>query len=253
MNLRSTLRPALLGSLLALSAVACGAADNAANAQSNQALATEPGSGGHRFDPARMVARFDRNGDGRTTLDELPPRMRERVATADADHDGAITAQEFTAHMQAMRAERFRRGDTNNDGAITADEAGERWERIGRADANNDGRVTQDELQGAFAQMRGRHHGPRGEMGPRGEHGPGFDPSQRFARFDANGDGQVQVNELPERMQQRLAGADADRNGVLSPEEMRTFFEARHAERMREMAPAAQPEAPAVPVAPSAE
>lgn len=240
MNLRSTLRPALLGSLLALSAVACGAADNAANAQSNQALATEPGAGGNRFDPARMAARFDRNGDGRTTLDELPPRMRERVASADADHDGAISAQEFTAHMQAMRAERFRRGDTNNDGAITADEAGERWERIGRADANNDGRVTQDELQGAFVQMRGRHHGPRGEMGPRGEHGPGFDPSQRFARFDANGDGQVQVNELPERMQQRVAGADANRDGVLSPEETHAFFEARRAERMRET----QPEAP---------
>ena len=62
MNLRSTLRPALLGSLLALSAVACGAADNAANAQSNHGLVAEPGAGGNRFDPARMVARFDRNG-----------------------------------------------------------------------------------------------------------------------------------------------------------------------------------------------
>lgn len=244
MNLRPTLRPVLLGSLLALSAVACGAADNAANAQSNQALATEPGSGGDRFDPARMVARFDRNGDGRTTLDELPPRMRERAAAADADHDGAISAQEFTAHLQAMRAERFRHADSNNDGAITADEAGERWARIGRADANHDGRVTSEELHGAFAQMRGRHHGPRGEMGPRGEHGPGFDPSRRLARFDANGDGQVQVSELPERMQQRVSGADANRDGVLSADEMRAFFEARHAEHLREMAPAAHPEAP---------
>ena len=57
----------------------------------------------------------------------------------------------------------------------------------------------------------------------------------------------------PERMQQRVAGADVNRDGVLSPEEMRTFFEARHAEPMREMAPAAQPETPVVPVAPSAE
>ncbi|MFO0630809.1 MAG: hypothetical protein U0325_34995 [Polyangiales bacterium] len=205
----------------------------------------EPGSGGHHFDPARMVARFDRNGDGRTTLDELPPRMRERVSPADVDHDGAISAQEFTTHLQTMRAERFRRADTNSDGAITADEAGERWARIGRADANHDGRVTADELQGAFAQMRGRHHGPGGEMGPRGEHGPGWDPSRRLARFDANGNGQVEVNELPERMQQRLGAADANRDGVLTAEEMRAFFEARHAERLREMAPAEAPEAPA--------
>jgi hypothetical protein len=60
------------------------------------------------------------------------------------------------------------------------------------------------------------------------------------------------VNELPERMQQRIAGADANRDGVLSPEEMHTFFEARHAERLREMPPAAQPEAPTAPVAPVA-
>ena len=97
MNLRSTLRPALLGSLLALTAVACGGADNTAHAQGNLALRAEPGSGGHRWDPVRMVARFDANGDGRTTLDELPPRVRERVAPADADRDGAITAQELTA------------------------------------------------------------------------------------------------------------------------------------------------------------
>lgn len=231
MNLRSTLRPALLGSLLALTAVACGGADGAANAQSTAAIRAGEGSGGHRFDPARMVARFDANGDGRTTLDELPAPMRERAAAADADHDGAISAQELTAHMQAMRAERFRRGDTNNDGAITADEAGPRWDRLARADANSDGRVTQEELAAAGPMFhgRGRHRGGPGE---------GFDPARRLARFDANGDGRVQVSELPERAQQRLAGADADRDGVLSAEEMRAHFEARRAEHRREAAPA---------------
>ncbi|MEZ4394805.1 MAG: hypothetical protein R3A48_27330 [Polyangiales bacterium] len=273
MTLRSSLRPLFLGSLVAVSALACGAADNAGNAQSaNAALTSEPGSGGRRFDPARMVARFDANHDGRTTLDELPPRMRERVQAADADHDGAITAEELQAHMQTRRAERFRRHDTNGDGAITADEAGERWERIRRADANSDGRVTAEELQGAFAQMRahpmGRRHGEgrgpgegreagegRGHRGwgrghGPGAHGEGFDPARRLARFDANGDGRVEVSELPERMQQRIAGADANRDGVIAPEEMRSFFEARRAERLRmdpaaAQPPAAQPAAPA--------
>lgn len=252
MTLRSSLRPLFLGSLVAVSALACGAADNAAGAQSsNAALTSEPGSGGHRFDPARMVARFDANHDGRTTLDELPPRMRERVQAADTNGDGAITAEEMQAHMQTRRAERFRRHDTNGDGAITADEAGERWERLRRADANSDGRVTAEELQGAFAQMRGHHmgrrHGEAGEgHGHRGwgrGHGPGgrgegFDPARRLARFDANGDGRVELTELPERMQQRMAGADTNRDGVIAPEEMRSFFEARRAEHLR-MDPAA--------------
>lgn len=238
MKLRATLRPVIFGGTLALSAVACGAADNAANAQGNLALVAEPGAGGHRFDPAHLVARFDRNGDGRTTLDELPPRLRERAAAVDTDHDGAITAGEFTAHMQARRAERFRRTDANNDGAITADEAGERWQRIGRADANNDGRVTAEELQGAFAQMRAHHRG----MLPRGEHGPGFDPARRLLRFDANGNGLVELGELPERLQHRVAEADTNRDGVLSPEELRAHFEAR----MR----AAEPAAPLAPAAP---
>lgn len=247
-----TLRPVLFGSLVAICALACGAADSPANAQgTSAALIAAHGPGGHRFDPAQMVARFDANHDGRTTLDELPPRMRERAAGADADHDGAITADELRAHMHARRAERFQRADTNGDGAITADEAGERWERIQRADANSDGRVTADEMQGAFAQMRGHHMGRGHHWG--GGRGEGFDPARRLAHFDANGDGRVEITELPERMQQRVSGADANHDGVLAPEEMRAFVDARRAERHRAEGPAAQAPAAQAPAAPAAE
>jgi Ca2+-binding EF-hand superfamily protein len=52
--------------------------------------------------------------------------------------------------------------------------------------------------------------------GPRGQHG--YD--QLVARFDANKDGKLQVTELPERMQKHLGTADANKDGVLTKEEL---------------------------------
>ncbi len=46
------------------------------------------------------------------------------------------------------------------------------------------------------------------------------DPSALIARLDANKDGKLQVTELPERMQARLADADTDQDGVLSLAEL---------------------------------
>jgi EF-hand domain pair len=45
---------------------------------------------------------------------------------ADADGNGSLTADEFTAFQEAMRAQmaahRFQRADTNGDGVVTLDE-----------------------------------------------------------------------------------------------------------------------------------
>jgi Ca2+-binding EF-hand superfamily protein len=142
----------------------------------------------HRgFGGARMIERFDRNGDGRLEVSELPPHMQERLAAADTNHDGVLSPEELHAHFEARRAEwlarvdanhdgvispeeraaarearineRFARMDTNGDGAVTEAEVGpERWARVSRADANGDGRVTRDELAAAHMHF---HHGHR--------------------------------------------------------------------------------------------
>ncbi len=129
MNIRSAFRPMVLGSLVALFAVACGGAGEDAGAASASAASLT--KQGHRgFDPARMLAHFDRNADGRVELSELPAPMQARMGAADANHDGVLALDEVTAHMQAQRAQRFARLDANHDGAITADEvasAGPTW------------------------------------------------------------------------------------------------------------------------------
>lgn len=56
------------------------------------------------------------------------------------------------------------------------------------------------------------------------KHGKGFKkmaPEQFVERFDKNGDGILEVKELPELLQKRLAAADTNRDGRLSVEELR--------------------------------
>jgi Ca2+-binding EF-hand superfamily protein len=54
-------------------------------------------------------------------------------------------------------------------------------------------------------------------------------------RFDANGNGQLEVSELPAPMQARIGTADTNRDGVLSADEMRAAFQASRAEVRAQM------------------
>jgi len=64
-----------------------------------------------------------------------------------------------------------------------------------------------------------------------GHRGRGRSPQDLVARFDQNGDGQLQVSELPERAKARLGKADADGNGVITVEELGQHKQQRQAER----------------------
>lgn len=106
---------------------------------------------GAHHDPATLVQRFDANKDGKLQVTELPARMQQRLAGADADKDGVLTPAEITA-FRAQRAQaHFTKLDANKDGAIESNEAGARWAHFSVADANKDGKVTFAELQAARA------------------------------------------------------------------------------------------------------
>jgi len=52
----------------------------------------------------RMMAMFDKNGDGKLQKDELPPRLAERFDELDTNHDGALDETEIKAILpQLMR------------------------------------------------------------------------------------------------------------------------------------------------------
>lgn len=183
------------------------------------------GEGRGMPDPEQLFKRLDANGDGKLSKDELPERFGQRILQADANKDGVVTKEEFAEVAKRMgggrggpqgkpdAAQLFERADKNGDGKLTKDELpGPLAERLMKADADGDGAVTKAELEEARKKAGGR---PGPDAGGRG----GFDPGQMFQRLDRNGDGKVGVDELPERMAERLKGADADGDGAISKEE----------------------------------
>jgi Ca2+-binding EF-hand superfamily protein len=124
----------------------------------------------------------------------------------------------------------FERLDADGDGVLTEQEAGKRWRFFSAADSDGDLSVTLAEVEAAQEsgalrrKMRERRRADRGK-GER--NGASF-----LERFDTNGDGVVQLSELPEHKREWLAAADTDGDGAISKEELRAHFE-RLKERTR--------------------
>lgn len=150
-------------------------------------------------------------------------RRVERLRAADADHDGAVTAEEMRAAGQAKRAER-------------------RTAMFDRLDANKDGAISRAEFEAP------RADGPRaGQRAGRG-HGGMHRGAQRMGR---HGEGRfpIVIAEAEQKANERFMRLDADRDGTLTVQERRAGMEARRAEmrqkRQERRAPAASPSTPA--------
>lgn len=231
--MRTSIITSVVSGLIALSLAACSGASTEPVDQSAQAeqahLNAPPPDGEHAEgrgprhgkgrghgpkDPAEMVKKFDKNGDGQLQLSELPEKMQGFIGKADTNGDGVLTVDELKAGREKMRAEhlakvdtdhdgkvsdaerkvafekfaqeRFTKSDKNNDGALTKDEVGDkRWEHLSVADADKNGSITQDEIKAAVASGalklphhgRGGHHGPRGGDAPEGADAPSAPPA----------------------------------------------------------------------------
>jgi Ca2+-binding EF-hand superfamily protein len=115
----------------------------------------------------------------------------------------------------------FERWDANSDGVVTRDEvereAAERAARMfDSLDADRNGTLTKDELQQA-------HEKKRSAMRERGE--------ERFKAADKNGDGNLSKEEAGEAMPhlaKNFERLDANKDGLLSSEELRSVHKGRH-------------------------
>jgi Ca2+-binding EF-hand superfamily protein len=223
-----------VGGLLALATAACSGAP-ASDSQQASISAVSPGAQAQQgqHDPSRFLQHFDKNGDGKVQVAELPERMQQRLAAADTDKDGVLSPEEMNAFHSKMKAAKFAKSDKNGDGALDATEVSpERWARIQVADADKDGKVTRAELEQARATgvlPRGEHH--RGRHGHFGAERRNFDPQTMIQRLDKNGDGVLQASEVPERMRGFFDKADANKDGSLTKDEIVQFRAARAAER----------------------
>ena len=120
------------------------------------------GGGRRPFDAEEMFERFDSNGDGEITSDEIPQRV-QRLMQMDRNGDGVLTREELSqgppgggfggrpgmaSGEPGGRGEQmFERFDSNGDGTVTQDELPDGMQRfIERFDRNGDGLVTEDEV-----------------------------------------------------------------------------------------------------------
>lgn len=101
--------------------------------------------------------------------------------------------------------------DTNADGLISAAEhASATREIFLRMDADHDGQLTPEELGTLGARF-----------GPVLEAGPALAIAEKVQSVDVNGDGLVSPGEYQAAASKAYARLDRDRDGRLSPEEMR--------------------------------
>lgn len=109
---------------------------------------------------------LDVDGSGEITLEDLEALREQRFAEFDANGDGSVTADEFTAHAQARAAgraaEMFARLDADGDGVLSRDvlegrmgrSPGERM--LSRVDTDNSGGVSAEEFDAAKQRMSER-------------------------------------------------------------------------------------------------
>ncbi len=127
--------------------------------------------------------------------------------------------------------------DTDDDGSLSEEEMVRAFLSLRKLDKNKDGQLTPDEMAPARSEeerdrprrFRSRREGgDRPGFGGRGRgRGRGFGgPSAAtFRDMDANGDGKLSKDELPEFMQSRWDSMDTNGDGFVDKEEQKAILE----------------------------
>lgn len=212
----TTIQWTLISGLASLALAACsGEGGDPSPADIPQGTASAPleaapqgTAAGSHHDPAKLIKRFDKNGDGRLEVSELPERMQKFLGAADTDKDGTLTVAELTAARDAFRAkfgnhegksmnpaDVLARLDKNGDGKLETDELPPFMQKfMSKADTNGDGVLTLAEMTAARDNF----------------------VKARFTKADKNSDGSLTQAEVGDRKWARISVADADKNGSVT-------------------------------------
>ena len=174
--------------------------------------------------PDDFIKRFDKNGDGYLTKDELPPRLAAVFDRADANGDGKLDRKEVAAMMQVLRnrlgaaakagknkaadpaavnrmvENMLQRMDANKDGKISKEEAkGPLANNFERFDQNKDGYLDRKELERVAEQLITAQRANAGKGGKKAGPQDGAQTRQNLVDFDSldgNADGRLTREEL---------------------------------------------------------
>jgi Ca2+-binding EF-hand superfamily protein len=170
----------------------------------------------------QLLKRFDKDGDGKLSKDEAPPRLTDTFARIDRNGDGRLDRSEIAQMLQVLRKapppnaqpgperivkDMLGRLDANKDGKVAKDEArGPLAENFDRLDANKDGVLDPRELRVIAERMAAAAGGPAA--------GPDFDA------LDKDADGRLTESELKGTpFAGRFEGLDANKDGKLTRKE----------------------------------
>lgn len=167
-------------------------------------------------------ASIDADGDGVITRAEAAarPRLAEHFDRLDADGDGRLERGERPMRGKGHGRhggglQRIVALDANGDGRIARVEAsrGPLARHFDRLDANRDGYLVRGELEAGMERMRAERRGQREQK-----------MREKFAQADRNRDGRLARDEVTQampRLERAFAFLDGDRDGFLSPQEIR--------------------------------
>ena len=118
--------------------------------------------------------------------------------------------------------ERIRGWDANDDGLVARSEVPEPMrDRFDRMDENGDGVLEADEIESLPARLGpGSGRGGRRGRAARGRRGMQGDPLARLRSFDANGDGRITREEIPEQAGGMFDRVDANGDDVITEDEL---------------------------------
>jgi Ca2+-binding EF-hand superfamily protein len=173
-------------------------------------------AGGHAGRGAARFEQIDSDKDGKISLAELTTSRESWLTQVDTNKDGVATQAEIDASMASKRKEHqqkmFERDDANKDGRLTREETRLPSAWFEKADANKDGALTLAELGNAH-----------NHAGAKQGHGAG-----KASRFDENGDGKVERQELRTAAANQFAQLDKNKDGSLTSDEFRAQRHGRH-------------------------
>jgi Ca2+-binding EF-hand superfamily protein len=120
--------------------------------------------------------------------------------------------------------------DSNGDGVLDAQEIASAPASLAKLDKNSDGQISSDEARPSMPEGRGRGPGGgRGDAGGEGGSNVVEEMVKTLMAFDANADGKLSKSEMPERFQGIFDRADENKDGFLTPEEIRKMAAAQAA------------------------